>query len=394
MTILCGSASLDFMYMSASAPDAPPLSETMTGCLSMLCFWMTAWIIRAIWSEAPPAPAATTISTAFEGSQAAFAGAANASIEAPSAQATFFDVCMSFSSKYFVLVVDSFRRGGECPGISGEVHHGGLEPARSVRDAARLEADLDAGKRAGDHEVVKIAEVADAEHRVGERPEAVAERHVAALEDLGPQAVGRMPLRQPHRGERRRIFAWIAALDLEAPEPHRPPCRLGGADVAGEDVVQSLLVQHAERDLQTLQQVGRGRVREIALFIRGDHLVPGPKRPRQLRLLRGRERLVGDRVEGQARRQHQPLLRAADCHVDAPLVVAVVDRAERGDGVDEEERRMSGLVDRAADRGDARGDAGRGLVVDDRDRLDLREPGLDRVRVHTGAPVALDELGT
>ncbi len=235
--------------------------------------------------------------------------------------------------------------------------------------------------------------------RVGERPEAVAERHVAALEDLGPQAVGRMPLRQPHRGERGRIFAWVAALDLEAPVPHRPPRRLGGAVVAGEDVVEPLLVQHAERDLQTLQQVGRRRVGEIALFVRGDHLVPGPERPRQLRLLRGRERLVGDRVEGQARRQHQPLLRAADRDVDAPLVVAVVDRAERGDGVDEEERRMSGLVDRAADRGDARGDAGRGLVVDDRDGLDLArlvlgEPGLDRVRVHAGAPVALDELGT
>ena len=139
MTNLCGSASLDFMYMSASAPDAPPLSETTTGCLSRLCFWITAWIIRAIWSEAPPAPAATTISTAFEGSQAAFAGA-NASIEAPSAQATFFDVCMSFSSKYLVLVVDSFRRGGERPGIAGQIGHGGLDAAGAVRDAARLEA--------------------------------------------------------------------------------------------------------------------------------------------------------------------------------------------------------------------------------------------------------------
>src|SRR3954467_3357971 len=185
-------------------------------------------------------------------------------------------------------------RGGKPGGISGEGRHGGLDPAGSVRDAARLEADLDAGERSGDHEVVKIAEVADAEHRVGERPEAVAERHVAALEDLGPQPVGRMPFRQPHRGERGRIFAWIAALDLEAPMPHRPPCRLGGAIMAGEDVVESLLVQHPERDLEALQQVGRRRIREIALFIRGDHLVPGPNQSRQRRLLLCRERLVGD----------------------------------------------------------------------------------------------------
>ena len=35
---------------------------------------MAACIIRAIWSEAPPAPAATTISTGLVGSQAASAG--------------------------------------------------------------------------------------------------------------------------------------------------------------------------------------------------------------------------------------------------------------------------------------------------------------------------------
>src|SRR6185369_8523974 len=35
---------------------------------------MAACIIRAIWSDAPPAPAATTISTGLVGSQAASAG--------------------------------------------------------------------------------------------------------------------------------------------------------------------------------------------------------------------------------------------------------------------------------------------------------------------------------
>src|SRR4051794_14598000 len=58
------------MYISASAPEAPPLSETTIGCFINLFFWMAACIIRAIWSEAPPAPAATTISTGFVGSHA------------------------------------------------------------------------------------------------------------------------------------------------------------------------------------------------------------------------------------------------------------------------------------------------------------------------------------
>jgi hypothetical protein len=46
------------------------LSDTTTGAFIKLFFWMAACIMRAIWSEAPPAPAATTISTGFVGSQA------------------------------------------------------------------------------------------------------------------------------------------------------------------------------------------------------------------------------------------------------------------------------------------------------------------------------------
>ena len=65
------------MYISASAPDAPPFSDTTIGCFVGLFFWIAACIIRAIWSDAPPVPAATTISTGFVGSQAASAGCAN-----------------------------------------------------------------------------------------------------------------------------------------------------------------------------------------------------------------------------------------------------------------------------------------------------------------------------
>src|SRR3979411_3180483 len=64
------------MYISASAPEAPPFSDTTIGCFIRLFFWIAACIIRAIWSEAPPAPAATTISTGLVGSHAAWAGAA------------------------------------------------------------------------------------------------------------------------------------------------------------------------------------------------------------------------------------------------------------------------------------------------------------------------------
>src|SRR4051812_18839342 len=86
MSILLGSPSLDFMYMSASAPEAPPLSETTTGCFIRLFFWMADCIIRAIWSDAPPAPAATTISTGLFGSQAMAGAAASTMASAAVAQ--------------------------------------------------------------------------------------------------------------------------------------------------------------------------------------------------------------------------------------------------------------------------------------------------------------------
>src|SRR3954471_8854284 len=79
ISTLWGSPELDFMYMSASAPEAPPLRDTTIGCFMRLFFWMAACIMRAIWSEAPPAPAATTISTGLFGSQAIAGAAASAS---------------------------------------------------------------------------------------------------------------------------------------------------------------------------------------------------------------------------------------------------------------------------------------------------------------------------
>src|ERR1700730_7954181 len=87
------------MYTKASAPDAPPLSDTTIGCFIRLFFWIAACIIRAIWSEAPPAPAATTISTGLVGSQPAIAGAlASAAVST----ATAFVMLRTCYSPYFI----------------------------------------------------------------------------------------------------------------------------------------------------------------------------------------------------------------------------------------------------------------------------------------------------
>src|SRR5215207_10744070 len=62
---------------------------------------MAACIIRAIWSDAPPAPAATTISTGLVGSQAASAGVL--AIMAVKTAAAF-SICPTSFHPYVIVV--------------------------------------------------------------------------------------------------------------------------------------------------------------------------------------------------------------------------------------------------------------------------------------------------
>ncbi len=84
-------------------------------------------------------------------------------------------------------------------------------------------------------------------------------------------------------------------------------------------------------------------------------------------------------------------------HVDAPGIVLIFERAEAGDGIDHQQRRMLDPVHDLADVKRVRDAAGRGLVVHDHDRLDLvlavvREPRLDLLEVGAMAPVTGQEI--
>ncbi len=52
--------------------------------------------------------------------------------------------------------------------IAGEVVERGVDAAAPMRHAGDAQPHLDAAQRAGEHEVVEIAEMADAEDLVGE----------------------------------------------------------------------------------------------------------------------------------------------------------------------------------------------------------------------------------
>src|SRR5881394_1813422 len=132
------------MYISASAPDAPPLSDTTIGCFIRLFFWIAACIIRAIWSEAPPAPAATTISTGLVGSQAAAVPArANTASALAAMRICIFIVIL-------LRVLGVWLGDLACGRLSTlrKIVHCGTHAFLLHRHAGEREAHFDAGERA------------------------------------------------------------------------------------------------------------------------------------------------------------------------------------------------------------------------------------------------------
>ena len=239
--------------------------------------------------------------------------------------------------------------------------------------------------------------MSDPEHLACDLAQTLSERHVEGFEDHLPERIGIVTRRHDDAGEHVRIFTRFGAQDFETPRTHRATRCLAVPRVTREHVVESLLHQHRNRFVQSVQQVRRRCVREVPIAIRRQHFVPGPVGFRQLRALRGGQRLFRNGVEAQSGRQHQSFLRACDGDVDAPLVMPIIDRADPGYGVDHEQCRMPCAIDRRTDFADAAGDAGRRLVMNTEHRLDLVRPifgqaRLDFGRIDAAAPIPGNEI--
>ena len=180
-----------------------------------------------------------------------------------------------------------------------------------------------------------------------------------------------MPLGHHDGGQRRTQGLWIGTEHFKPPGRNGTTRCLRKTGVAGKDVGQSFFQQHVAGFAESVQQGGGGGVGPEAVLVGFQDFAPGPIRFGQIRSFRRRNRLFAHRIEGQARRQHQPLLRAGHGDVDTPFAVPVVDRGQRGNGVHHQKRGVLCAVDGATHCRDIRGDTGGGLVVHDADRLDL-----------------------
>jgi hypothetical protein len=140
--------------------------------------------------------------------------------------------------------------------------------------------------------------------------------------------------------------------------------------VARLDLGEALGGDQAERRLEAGQVGERRRSAELAIREVAAPPLPVPVEARRRVGARERERAFVGGDERQAGVNHQPLLRRADGDVDGERVHRERRRGERGDDIDDEERRMVRGVDRGADRRDVARRAARGVGLDDEDRAD------------------------
>ena len=273
------------------------------------------------------------------------------------------------------------------------------QPARrrGVRHAGQAECHFHTAQRAHQHQFIEVAQVADPEHLVRDPSQALAKRQVEAAQRDLSQAVGPTTVGHHHRRQRGTVLLGVGAEYFQTPTAHCRPRRLGQAKVAGEHVGQALLLQHGDRFVQSVEQVGGRRGRKEPVGIGRQHVFPVPVGPGQPGGARGGDGLVAEGIEGQARRQHQALLRAAHADVHAPLVVAIVHRGERRDRVHHQQCRVSGAIHCLPDLRHPAGDAGGRLVVHDAHRLVAVRPigselFLDCSRIGAAAPVTGKEV--
>ena len=216
-------------------------------------------------------------------------------------------------------------------------------PCRPAADALHLHRRLDAGEAAEDHRLVHVAEVADAKDAARERAEPAGDRDLEALARDRAQRLGIDPGRDLDRRHRHR--ARLRHLREEAQRAAFAPARHGGVDgarqagVARLHVRQAFAFDQAERGLEAGEVGERRRAAELAIRELAAPALPVPvEARRRVGGGDGQRALVGG-DEGQARVDHQAFLRRADRDVDAERVHRERRGGERGDDVDDEERR-------------------------------------------------------
>ena len=197
-----------------------------------------------------------------------------------------------------------------------------------MRDVGNAKPHFDAAQRAGQHQVVEVAKMANPEDPAGKTRQAVAERHVEMLENGGAEGIGIMAFRHHDSGQRTGIVARFLAQHLEAPGLNGAPGGLGMPVVTCEYTVETFLVKHVDGLGEAIEKVCRRGVGKGAAGIRGKLLLPVPIGAAKAVCFGFVYGAFGDGVEGQPGGQHQAFLRSRHGDVDTPLVMPEINRCQ------------------------------------------------------------------
>ena len=118
-------------------------------------------------------------------------------------------------------------------------------PPRRERDARRGQRHLDAAERPHQHQLVEIAQVADAERAALELAKSGAERQIESFAGNAPELVGVVPVGHHHGRDDVAVFVGAARRRSRVPTPHGGARRFREPPVPREDVLQPFLAQHA-----------------------------------------------------------------------------------------------------------------------------------------------------
>src|SRR5437667_1592133 len=82
-----------------------------------------------------------------------------------------------------------------------EIVHRRLRSTFAMRDGGKSEPHFHAGERAAEHEIVEVTQMTDAEDLAGDLAQALAQRHVEAVEHDLPEGIGVVSCRQDDAGK-------------------------------------------------------------------------------------------------------------------------------------------------------------------------------------------------
>src|SRR6185312_13934336 len=208
------------------------------------------------------------------------------------------------------------------PDTLAEPFDRGPGASRAVRDAERLQPDLDNAQRAQDHRRIDMTHMGDPKRLTDEFADAGSEHEPALLLAKALQRDRIVATRYRHR--RDGVGALSGFRDVEAerlalgPVRNRAAHRLGEQAVAPERVVEPFGEQHVEGLAQREQQMDRRRAGIFAVVLGAVALGPVPVRRAQSGVaMLGEGALIGG-DEAEAGWRHQAFLRAGHRDIDAP----------------------------------------------------------------------------